>query len=108
MKGLTNNLIGGEKQQYSSPFPSPFHHVPELFFLRLTYGNNYCASGLVLPPDYQGRLVWDAHTLIGESNQWWNLSPLQMPVLKLGLPEPFSCIGPSLFLSDREKMDLPV
>lgn len=48
--------------------------------------------------------VWcRMHALIGESNQWWNLSPLQMPVLKLGLLKPFSCISPSLFLSEREK-----
>lgn len=51
------------------------------------------------------------HTLIGESNQWWNLSPLQMPVLKLGLLKPFSCAALSLLLSESKRereMDLPV
>lgn len=41
------------------------------------------------------------HTLIGESNQWWNLSPLQMLVLKLGLLKPFSCVAPSVRARER-------
>lgn len=34
--------------------------------------------------------VWcRMHTLIGESNQWWNLSLLQMPVFETGITEAF-------------------
>lgn len=103
MKGLTNNLIGGKKQQYSSPFSiSLSSHPRAIFPLPDLWKQLLC-----IRPCTASRLPRKAacrmHTLIGESNQCWNLSPLQMPTLKPGLLKPFSC-----FCQSWRKMDLPV
>lgn len=103
MKGLTNNLIGGEK---NNNIPHPFH-LPFIMSLScfssawpmetiIVHQALYC---LQTTKDVWCRM----HALIGESNQWRDLSPLQMPVLKLGLPKPFSCDSLCLLLSEREK-----